>query len=220
MLQRHLENFARLGVTRTMIVTGHRGQALMHAAKAHPLPEGMALDFAHNPDFDGPNGWSVLAGADALWQNAAPAPFWLTMSDHLFEPGLFDDLARSFPTDRAPHWEGALVIDRKLDQIFDMPDATKLRLESLPFAIGKELETFDTVDAGLFWCDVGFVEALRTHRQACGPCSTSDAVKRLHEQERFGFWDLGARLWQDVDTPLAREHAIKLLNQDFQLKSS
>lgn len=216
MLQRHLENFSRLGVTRLMIVTGHKGQALAQAAQTHPIPAGISLEFAHNPHFDGPNGWSVLAGAEALWRTASPSPFWLTMSDHLFEPHLFDDLARHFPNNPGASWDGALLIDRKLDQIFDMPDATKLRLDTSPFAIGKDLEDFDAIDTGLFWCDEEFVNALRAQRHAQGPCSTSDAVKTLHQKGRFHFWDIHDRLWQDVDTPGAREHALKLLDADFQ----
>ena len=210
LLEHHVANFLALGVDEILVVTGFRAHALQAAVAEVEAPEGMTIRCVHNPDYDGPNGLSVLAGARAL---EGDEPFWLTMSDHLFEPALFDDLGRRFDSWRDPRWEGVLCIDRKLDTIFDMPDATKLRLDGDEFAIGKEIAPFDVVDAGLFWCAAGFVDALQLELDARGGCSTSDAVRRLYERDAFGFWDIGPALWQDVDTPGARTHAEGLIQR-------
>jgi len=210
MIDHHLAGLHMLGVDRVVVVTGYAHERLEAELEALELPEGMRLQCAFNPNFEGQNGSSVLAGAAALRDAAYAGPFWLTMSDHLFEPALFDDL-QAFGSERDPQWQGALMIDRKLETIFDMPDATKLALNTHHFAIGKELERFDAVDAGLFWCDQGFVEALIAAREERGDCSTSDAVRALHAADAFGFWDIGQRLWQDVDTPGARAHAERLI---------
>lgn len=215
LVSHHIENFARLGVEEILIVTGFAHETLTEAVGEFPTPPGMTLSCVHNPHFESQNGISVLAGVDALYAERGPRPFWLTMSDHLFEPRLFEDLARRFEGERPSTWQGALMVDRKLEAIFDMPDATKVRLEEGDFAIGKELERFDVVDAGLFWCREGFVEALREEREERGDCSTSDAVRRLWARQQFGFWDIGPHLWQDVDTPGARKHAELLLAQRF-----
>ncbi len=133
----------------------------------------------------------------------AQTPFWLTMADHVFDPSLFVAL-------RPPQGvEGALYVDHKLETIYDMPDATKVRLgeEGELEDIGKELEDFNVVDVGLFWCGPGFVRALEDERDARGDCSTSDAVRRLSAQRAFAFPDIGPATWQDVDTPGARAHA-------------
>ena len=213
LLTHHLANFARLQVEEVVVVTGFDAETLVAAAREHPSAQGITLRFAFNPSFQGQNGLSVLTGVEALTR--ADEPFWLTMSDHLFDPALFDDLRQRFDQERYPSWGGALVVDRKLDTIFDMPDATKVRSDPEHFGIGKQLEDFDLVDTGLFWCDKPFVAALEAERLERGDCSTSDAVRRLQAERRYGFWDLGEFLWQDVDTAGALAHASDLLEHHF-----
>ncbi|MBA2662316.1 MAG: NTP transferase domain-containing protein [Bradymonadaceae bacterium] len=204
----HINNFARLGVSDLTVVTGYRHEALAETLENWPLPEGMRLHVAFNPNFQGRNGISVLAGVDAV---CGGEPFWLTMGDHIIEPGLFDDLAERFEAERQAHWQGSLMIDYKLDTIFDMPDANKLYLEQGGLTIGKDIYGFSAIDVGLFWCGRGFVQALRAEFDRRGDCDTSDAVSALHAQKAFWLWDIGERQWQDVDTAGAREHAEKLI---------
>lgn len=213
LLDHHLDNFARLGVEDVVVVTGYRASELSDAIADHDIPETIRLRCAYNRDYKAQNGISVLAGVDAL--DPSDQPFWLTMSDHLFDPALFDDLLRRFPSERDATWQGALAIDTKIETIFDMPDATKVRRDVDDFAIGKQLEDFDAIDTGLFWCAPGFVDALRAERAERGDCSTSDAVRRLVGTSEFGFWDVGPCLWQDIDTPEAHRHAEFLLAEKF-----
>lgn len=215
MLDHHMENFARIGVTHLTIVTGFRHEALELAVEqASAAQDDFTVLTAYNSDFERSNGLSVLAGvkaARALMPH--PLPFWLTMGDHLFEPILFDQIAEQGPFPATV--QGALYIDRKLDTIFDVPDATKLRFESSGAldAIGKEIGDFNAVDVGLFWGHTGFIEALHAALLERDDCSTSDAVTRLEASGHFAFPDVGEALWQDVDTPEARAHAETLLAQ-------
>lgn len=216
LLSYHLDNFSRLGVEEVIVVTGFEANVLAEAVADIETPENMTVRCVPNEDFDGPNGLSVLTGVDALEDDDGQVPpFWLTMSDHLFSPDLFDDLAARFDRERPPRWQGALIVDYKLDTIFDMPDATKIRTDDADFAIGKELVDFDAVDCGLFWCAPGFVDALRQAKSEHGGCSTSDGVEHLYREGHFGLWDIGEELWQDVDTPGARAHAEKLVARGF-----
>lgn len=203
MLQHHLEGLERLGVERLTVVTGHANAELEEQLDA--WASAVVIQHVYNPEYRKSNGLSVLAGARVIER-----PFWLLMSDHLFEPALFDRLRDAAPRIESA-FEGMLAIDRKLDTIYDMPDATKLQLEDRLVAIGKEIEPFNVVDAGLFWCGKGFVGALAAEAELRGDCSTSDAVRRLDAAGTFDFWDVGPCLWQDVDTPGARAHAEKLL---------
>lgn len=210
MIDYHLDNFARLGVEHLTVVTGYRREELEATLAAWPLPKNMKLEFAYNPEFRASNGVSILAGVD---QCIGDAPFWLSMSDHLFEPGLFEDLAEFVQNSGAELSEvqGLLGVDAKLAEVFDMPDANKIDLRGDIFAIGKDLETYNMIDVGFFWCGAGFVQALREERAQRGDCNTSDAVRRLVAAQQFYFWDVQERLWQDVDTPGARAHAEKLI---------
>ncbi len=215
LLEHHARNFARLGIRRLIVVTGYRGDDLQQAVDDVEVPEPISIECVHNSNFDAGNGHSVLAGARALDDGGSSAPFFLTMSDHIYEPGLFDDISRQFPDGLDGDCDGALFVDRKLETIFDMPDATKLRFES-PVAIGKQLDDFDAVDTGLFWCRRPFVDALQSALDNRGDCSTSDSVRTLHDANRFRFIDVGDRLWQDVDTAGARRHAEYLWDCDFE----
>lgn len=214
MFDRHLRHFSRLGVRHVTVVTGYRHGPLDERIRARKTPEGIDVHVAVNPSFDAGNGLSVLTGADQARRNGAidhAVPFWMTMSDHVFEASLFDRLSDRIATEQGG-LEGMLAVDRKLDTIYDMDDANKIRTTEAGEveAIGKELETFDLVDVGLFWCGEGFVDALDREREARGDCSTSDAVRRLTDRSKMGLFDIGGALWQDVDTPGAREHAESL----------
>ena len=213
LLAYHLDNFSRLGVDELVVVTGFEADTLRRRIDAFDTEGKIRIRCAFNPRFDARNGLSVLAGVDAL---DTPRPFWLTMSDHVFDPSLFSEIAALWASRRHRRWQGALFVDRKLHTIFDMPDATKVRTDPDDFAIGKELVRFDAVDTGLFWCAPGFVDALRAERARCGDCSTSDAVRRLVKKKRFGFVDIGEYFWQDVDTPEARDHAEMLIRTGFE----
>ena len=217
LLEWHLANFAKLGVVDVTVVTGYRNEALARQLDEVARPDALRLHTAYTEDFESSNGISVLAGLDSALEvlgTERALPFWLTMSDHVFDPALFDRLAERFLPARADDYQGMLGVDRKLDQIFDMPDANKVSLvDGQLRAIGKQLERFEMVDVGLFWCARGFVEALRAERGERGDCTTSDAVRRLAKRDAFCFWDIGPHLWQDVDTPEAREHAEELVSR-------
>src|SRR5690554_1173162 len=124
MLSWHLENFHRLGVSRVTVVTGYENEVLARAIAEGAARESITVRCAHNPDFKTSNGISVLAGVDAARAEMGDAavPFWLTMSDHLFDPAMFLKLREAFPPaygDRSDGVEGMLVVDQKLDSIFD-----------------------------------------------------------------------------------------------------
>ncbi|QDG53273.1 hypothetical protein FIV42_21755 [Persicimonas caeni] len=215
LLDYHLDNFARLGVEHLTVVTGYKNEALTEALESRSLPQGMQLRAAYNADFESSNGISVLAGVDAAVEALgadSALPFWLTMSDHIFDPALMERIERDFLPVEPGTIEGMLGVDHKLDTIFDMPDANKIAVSNGEFQdIGKELEVFNLIDVGLFWCGGGFVEALRAEKAERGDCNTSDAVRRLCAADAFCFWDVGPHLWQDVDTPEARAHAERLV---------
>lgn len=215
LLDWHLEGFRKMGVTHITIVTGYRHEALEQAV--HQACDDLALTVttAYNPQYEGSNGLSVLAGIEHAKARFAPQsfPFWLTMADHIFDPAFFPTVHDRFKPSETT--QGALFVDYKLDDIYDMPDATKVALDEHGKLqnISKALTDFQAVDVGLFWCDTGFVDALHQELDTRQDCSTSDAVKRLSARDQFEFVDIGSYLWQDVDTPGARAHAETLITE-------
>lgn len=210
LFDRHLDQFSRLGVDDVTVVTGYRHADLDREVENWEAPDGLDLHVAVNPAFDGGNGLSVLAGIDQARRNGAveeAEPFWLTMSDHIYQPAVFEQLEDRIDWGSGD-LDGLLVVDRKLDEVYDRDDANKIRTDGGELeAIGKGLEAFNWVDTGLFWCGEGFAEALDAERESRGDCSTSDAVRALAESGSMALFDLDDALWQDVDTPGARTHA-------------
>ena len=202
LLVRTLRSLERAGCTRAVVVLGHGAEATragIAAAYTGPL----ALAFVVNPRYDLANGVSVLAARPHL-----DGPFVLTMADHVVGDEVMD-LARG----HVPEPGGAtLLVDYKLDTIFDMDDATKVRVEDgRVVAIGKDLAGFNAVDTGVFVCTDGLLDALEAVYHERGDASLSDGVRRLAAAGRMAALDVGDGFWQDVDTPAMLAHAEAVL---------
>ena len=198
LLVRTLRSLERAGCARAVVVLGHGAEATrerIEAAYDGPL----ALTFVVNARYDLGNGVSVLAARARL-----DGPFVLTMADHVVGDEVMD-LARG----HVPEPGGAtLLVDYKLDTIFDMDDATKVRVEGgRVAAIGKDLADFNAVDTGVFVCTDGLLGALEAVYRARGDASLSDGVRRLAAAGRMAALDVGDGFWQDVDTPAMLAHA-------------
>lgn len=195
------------GVRTVHAVMGANSERL--TAELEPLvPAAIRFRTIINPDWQKQNGVSVLAAAGHVG-----APFILMMADHLFEPRLLEALLAG-----ADPAQVNLAIDRKIDSIFDLDDATKVQTEGDRLVgIGKELASYDAIDTGVFLCSdeiFGYLKA----SQRNGDCSLSDGVRAMAADAKVRAVDVGDAWWQDVDTPemLARakqESARLLLNR-------
>ena len=197
---RVLDRFAEAGVHEAIVVVGHRAGEVRAGIEggAPAIP----VTFALNPRYRMSNGLSVLAARDAVGER----PFFLSMSDHVFEASLIRGLGSA----ALPEGGLVLAVDRKLDRVFDEDDATKVRTEGGRIVeIHKNLTAFDAVDTGLFACTKALFEAIReaAARRPDGDCSLSDGVKALAAGGRALVHDIGDGWWQDVDTPEAMAHA-------------
>jgi 1L-myo-inositol 1-phosphate cytidylyltransferase len=187
-----------LGLRQVTVVTGYQGEAIRLALKA-AADLRVELDFVENPQWRKANGLSVLAAADRLRRD-----YLLLMADHLFAP----EIAAGLLGVELGAEEVVLAVDRKIDAIYDLEDATKVRLEGERIAaIGKEIERFDAIDTGLFACSGALVGALRRQAETAGDCSLSDGMRRLAQAGHLRYRDIGAAWWQDIDTPGALQAA-------------
>jgi choline kinase len=178
------------GITTVHAIVGFEHESLM--AKLQPLvPPGLDVRFIENPDWQKQNGLSVLAAAGHV-----ASPFLLTMSDHLFDQGIVDLLLRCSQRDRLN-----VAIDRKLNSVFDLNDAMKVQTrDDRIVAVGKDLQTYDGIDTGLFVCPSSIFDYLE-HAKRGGDCSLAEGVRAMAADGKVLAVDIGKAWWQDVDTP-------------------
>ena len=130
------------------------------------------------------------------------------MADHVVEADIYKLLgAHSMKGDLA------LAVDYKLEQVFDMDDATKVKVgvEDEILEIDKELSEFDAVDTGVFRCTQGLFDALEVVYDREGDASLSQGVKALADQQKAHTVSIGESWWQDVDDLLTRDEAERRL---------
>ena len=202
MIQRTVRSLVLAGCDKLVIVLGH-ARAQLQSAIEHTVRAEVPILFVVNEHYERRNGLSVLAAAEAVGDS-----FLLTMSDHVFGDEVMRQAARHTP----PENGASLVVDYRLERIFDMEDATKVKeRDGLVVAIGKELDDYNCVDTGLFICTPALMTALRQAIDASGDVSLSEGVEQLARGGRMSVVDIGNGFWQDIDTPSMLEHAERML---------
>src|SRR5258708_10999221 len=114
LLEHVMTSCQEAGITRFVIVVGHRGDLIRRWFVERPL-DGISVTLIENPEYDKANGVSALAAKEELHN-----PFLLLMSDHIFEPKTAKSLARQ----PLPDSEVILGVHRHVDRVFDLDDAT------------------------------------------------------------------------------------------------
>ncbi len=196
-LSQIMSNFTTVGITEFVIVVGFGAKQIVEYVATAGL--GPRVTFVENRDWHRGNGLSVhlVRGITGV------GSFLLSMSDHLVSPPALAHLiaARSD--------QNLLLVDPRVDDVFDLPDATKVMLEGAHItSIGKELVDFNAIDCGVFRLDERFFEAMECAIHQ-GQESISEGIHHLIAARAFG----GVLLpegshWIDIDTPEAYEYAL------------
>ena len=162
------------------------------------------LTFVVNEDWERGNGTSVLAAAPLLGEQ-----FVLTMADHIFDPQIVERMC----SQRVDPGQVVLAVDRKLQDIHDMDDATKALLEhNRVRALGKQLEYYNAIDTGMFVCSRELIGSVREAAEPGAQAVTlSGGLESIIAAGQLLYVDVGEAWWQDVDTPSALLHAQSLL---------
>ncbi len=193
LLDRTLALLDEVGIQKVGIVVGYAGAAIRRHLS------GRRVTFFENPEWDGPNGLSVLAARAFVTQRTL-----LVMADQIAAPALVHELC-ALPAGGGPT---VLAVDRDLARVFDIDDATKVALSGEKVsAIGKGLTRYDGISAGLFVMAPSLLAALdRLPRP-----SLTEGVDAAARDGLVAAHDVATKLWQDVDTPPMRLHAEWLL---------
>lgn len=202
-----LEAMARAGIKKVHTVVGFQSDLIK--ARVRPLiPAGLDVCFIENHAWQKQNGVSVLAAAGQV-----ESPFLLSMCDHLFDQSILDLLLRTALPDQVN-----LAIDRKLDSIFDLADAMKVRTRGdRIIAMGKDLTSYDAIDTGLFICPPEIFSYLERAGQN-GDCSLADGVRLMASADKVRGVDIGEAWWQDVDTAEMLQRAEERMQASAQLR--
>ena len=195
LLDRTLGLLEAVGIQKVGIVVGYAGAAI----RRHVAAAGRRVTFFENAEWDGPNGLSVLAARAFVTERTL-----LVMADQIQAPALLAELC-ALPAASGPT---VLAVDRDLARVFDVGDATKVQLAGdRVTAIGKPLTRYEAISAGLFVMAPSLVTAL----EGLARPSLTEGVAAAAAQGAVAAYDVGGKLWQDVDTPPMRLHAEWLL---------
>jgi 2-aminoethylphosphonate-pyruvate transaminase len=209
LIVRTLRVLRRAGVRRVGITVGWQGallrrriQELCAAEPAGVLPaEVICLD---NTDWDKPNGLSVQAARRFVTE-----PMLLLMADQIAAPRLVERFVELAP----PAGTTVLGIDRELSRVFDIDDATKIKLTNGARGglrverIGKELQEYEAVSTSLFVMSPSLLECL----DALPEPSLTQGVQEAARRGLVDAIDVTGSVWQDVDAAEMRHHADWLL---------
>jgi choline kinase len=196
-LEQIIRRASRAGIERFTVTVGYRSDLIRQwFAQCHI--ENISVRFVENSDYHKQNGISALKAKGAIEGN-----FLMLMADHIFEART----ARLLMNQPLASGEVILAVDSRINRIFDLDDATKVRREGTQIVdIGKEIPVYDSLDTGMFLCTPKLFNTLES-TVTNGDCSLSDGMRRLAAQRRFRAFEIGDADWQDLDTPEALAHA-------------
>ncbi len=204
LIERVIGNLLAAGVEDIFVVTGYRAETLQAALRGLAAKLKAPVTCIHNREWTRANGVSVLAARQFLDE-----PFLLTMCDHLVDPAILRALMAQ-PEERDTV---TLAVDFNLaSPLNDPDDVTRVKCEGGRLKhIGKVIRDFNCFDTGVFRCAPLMFDAL-AESQERGDDSITGAMNVLAEWDKARVFDIGDRLWVDVDDPAAFAKAEALLD--------
>jgi choline kinase len=195
----NLDALIHAGIKTLNFVVGYESRRMTAQVK-ELIPSGLSAAFIENRNWKKQNGISLLTAADRVSK-----PFLLTMSDHLFDDEIVDQLLDSSNSDFLN-----VGVDRKIDSIFDLEDAMKVLTDGNTVRdIGKNLNDYNAIDIGLFVCPLEIFDYVERAKSLRGEndCSLADVVRVMAGDDKVRAVDIGEAWWQDIDTPQMLRHA-------------
>ena len=201
LLKRTILSAKSAGVSDFVIVIGYRGEEIRREIEEDPQID-VRIEWVENLEWKRGNGFSVLKARASV-----DGPFFLLMSDHLFDPHILERLGRR-PLARD---EILLCVDSELDRVYDIEDATKVVVDDGRIVqIDKGLGAFNAVDTGIFLCSPSLFGALEGS-VSLGDESLSGGIRTLAQKRKVAAVEAVGLFWLDVDTPESRQHAERQL---------
>mgnify|MGYP001157629772 CR=1 FL=1 len=192
LIERNILTLKECGIKEIIVVLGaYANEIRQSLGSGEKL--GVKIKYLENPDWHLGNGVS----AHTFHQECRPdEKFILMMVDHIFPLEVLKQFTAE--ADSLKPDEILLAADKRLDEVHDVEECTKVKAEgNLALKLGKQLTDFNAVDCGLF---MGTEALLHSLAQAIneGNYALTDAVNLLAAQGkvRLHFVD---GFWIDVD---------------------
>lgn len=203
LIERVIMTAQQAGLTRFVIVTGHHGEQLQDFLRKVATSVGVEIRFVQNNEWTRANGLSVHCAHVQL-----NAPFFLLMSDHLFDP----EIVRSMNRTQPPAGGIMLGVDYHVtNPMIDLDDVTKVDTHDGRIRhIGKQITDYNAFDTGIFLCTPGLFDALQAS-MAQGDDSLSGGIYQLAQKGLAHVHDIEGRFWLDVDDETAFHKATAVL---------
>ena len=202
LLERTIVTCREAGVQRFLVIVGFMKDVLREHIETLAKKHDIQVQAVENPNWELGNGTSAGACAPHI-----KGRFFLMMCDHLFEPRILEHLVAADDGTEACY----LAIDRRIDDIFDLDDGTKVQTDGTAIRdIDKGLQNFNAIDTGFFLCRPFLFPALEGAQNE-KDYSLSGGIRKLIDRSRMRGVDVSGCFWHDVDTPEALSFGEKCL---------
>ena len=196
-----IKRLKKCGINEILIVVGYNAPHIINYIKKHH-PSHVKIKFVHNPDWQKGNGLSVLCAEKFVGKK----PFILSMCDHVVSTKAIKRLVQASLCKK-----NLLLVDKRIEEIFDIDDATKVLLKGKKIIqIDKNLSDYNGIDCGVFRLNHTFFKAMKKQYEKNQLESISAAVRGLIKKDRmYAVFMKKNERWIDIDTPEAYQYALE-----------
>jgi CDP-L-myo-inositol myo-inositolphosphotransferase len=202
LLERVLRNLKEVGVQEVWVVVGYKAHLIRQEIGSNYA--GLKIHYVKAPNWEKGNLHSFLAAKGVFTDN-----FILCMSDIVFDC----EIAKILLKQRL-NTALLLATDRKTPT---SEDTKVLQKNGAIIHIGKEINSSNCVDTGLFLCSPKIFEYAEEAARK-GATELAEAVQAAASNEDAQVIDITGLYWKDVDTPSAFEQAKRFLVRETQKK--
>ena len=213
LMGRHLRIFKECGVTRVCIISGYGAKKLENALPELIGNSGLDVKILHNERFDLENGFSVFRAKEWVDEHQM-ADFFLTMGDHVFDPGFVNEFVQK-SSGMSTVLQLAVDKPSESNEHIDLDDVTKVLVdeENNILSIGKMIQDYNRYDTGLFRLKS---EVFNVFQQSFDneEYTISESVSKLIDAKQAKTVLIEGYTWNDVDNPDDLQSTIKLMDQN------
>jgi choline kinase len=204
LINRVIDSALKAGADDFYVVVGYQGARIRSHLEEVSRTKEISITIIENEEWERANGISVLKAQPYLKE-----PFFLLMSDHIFDPEIACQLARQSSGNKGL----LLAVDENLENPFvDMDDVTRVLSEGDSIKeIGKGIDSYNGFDTGIFLCNPVLFSAIEKSSKEEGDDSLSGAVRYLAREGCANAVPINGLFWCDIDDPRNFKQAEKYL---------